>query len=79
MADDVDLLDHLVPRLIQQSQLLATSLGEHIVFAGRALRRLLPAVGQQTCVLLSCKDGVECTLNNNHLCLLEFGNDLGCV
>ena len=54
----------------------ASLVGQRVVLAGRSLRGLLPAVGQQPGILLAREDRVERPLDDDHLGLLELGDDL---
>ena len=69
------LKEEILSRVAKGEILLALGC-ERIVFAGRALRRLFPAIGEQSGIFLPGEDRVERTLDDDHLGLFEFGDDL---
>ena len=59
----------------QLRQRFAAFVRNRIVFAGRPLGRLFPAVGEQALVFLSGKQRVERAFDDDHFGRFQLGND----
>ena len=75
VADHSDLRDEFLPCHVECSEVLPAQVGDGVVLAGGALRRLFPAVREQTLVFLARQDRVERSLHHDHLCGFQLADD----